>query len=476
MADTIDPAADALKLREEFPPVPASQWEAVIQADLKGADYEKKLVWKAEDGISVRPYYRREDLETLKTQTQSAPGTYPYVRGRGSSAWKMLESGTEAPAGSIRGDLLHDQGATAVQELGYAVAQGVERVVELTESGHSVDDALKSIVFVFSIGSNYFFEIAKLRAARLLWSRAAGAFQPAAESSCLMHIHARTALSNKSIYDPYTNLLRVTTEAMSAVLGGCDSLEVRAFGFPERLALNAQRIIKEESHIDRVADPAGGSYYIEALTDALARGAWTLFQQVESAGGYKQAQTQISEALAQSRASKEKAIASRRKVRVGVNNYPDVDGSAASVRVPGDVWREAEVFERIRLRTEQHTKKSGSRPKVLLLERGDLKMRQARSQFSMNFFGCGGFDISVSDQYSGTDADLIVLCSSDPEYLALAQEVCSRVKQPVIVAGNPKDQIEALNAAGVQGYVHVLSNAVDTLTEWQDRLGIGGRQ
>jgi methylmalonyl-CoA mutase len=113
---------------------------------------------------------------------------------------------------------------------------------------------------------------------------------------------------------------------------------------------------------------------------------------------------------------------------------------------------------------------------VLLLERGDLKMRQARSQFVLNLFGCGGFDIIASDRYQGTDANLIVLCSSDREYLALAEEVCPNVKQPVIVAGNPKDQMEALNAAGVQGYVHVQSNAVETLTDWQNRLGIGGRQ
>jgi methylmalonyl-CoA mutase len=293
-----------------------------------------------------------------------------------------------------------------------------------------------------------------------------------------MKIHARTALANTSIYDPYTNLLRATTEAMAAVIGGCDSLEVRAVRFPDRLALNAQRILKEESHIDRVADPAGGSYYIEALTDALAREAWKIFQQIEAAGGYAKAQSLISDAIAQSRAAKEKAIASRRKVLVGVNNYPDVGETAGGgdLQVAGSLWRGAEVFERIRMRTEKHAAKTGRRPRILLLERGDLKMRQARSQFVMNLFGCGGFDISISDQYEGSDADLIVLCSSDPEYPALAAEVCPKVKQPVIVAGNPKEHIEALNAAGVQGYVHVLSNAVDTLTEWQNRLGIGAGQ
>jgi methylmalonyl-CoA mutase len=478
MADTTDPATEALDLREEFPPVPTDAWEAVIKADLKGADYEKKLVWKTEEGIRVRPYYRSGDLSGLNTQLQAPPGAYPYLRGSGTQVWTMVEPGTEPPADAIRADRFHEQGATAVQELGYAIAQGVERIVELTGAGHSVDEAAKSLSFVFAIGSNYFFQIAKLRATRLLWSRAVGAFSPSAESSCLMKIHARTALANTSIYDPYTNLLRATTEAMAAVIGGCDSLEVRAVRFPDRLALNAQRILKEESHIDRVADPAGGSYYIEALTDALAREAWKIFQQIEAAGGYAKAQSLISDAIAQSRAAKEKAIASRRKVLVGVNNYPDVGETAGGgdLQVAGSLWRGAEVFERIRMRTEKHAAKTGRRPRILLLERGDLKMRQARSQFVMNLFGCGGFDISISDQYEGSDADLIVLCSSDPEYPALAAEVCPKVKQPVIVAGNPKEHIEALNAAGVQGYVHVLSNAVDTLTEWQNRLGIGAGQ
>jgi methylmalonyl-CoA mutase len=160
-------------------------------------------------------------------------------------------------------------------------------------------------------------------------------------------------------------------------------------------------------------------------------------------------------------------------VLVGVNNYPNVNEVLdEDVRVPADIWREPAVFEAIRRRSDSQAK----RPKVLLLTRGDLKMRQARAQFCLNFFGCGGFAVEESAAYEGTDADLIVLCSSDPEYLPLAQEVCPKVSRPVIVAGNPKESIDALNAAGIAGYVHVGSNAVETLTHWQDRLGIGRGQ
>jgi methylmalonyl-CoA mutase len=132
----------------------------------------------------------------------------------------------------------------------------------------------------------------------------------------------------------------------------------------------------------------------------------------------------------------------------------------------------AEPFEKIRQRTTQHARATGRYPKVLLLKRGDVKMKGARSNFSLNFFGCAGFDLVEAEEYEGTDADLIVLCSSDPEYLAFAQEVCPRVKVPVLVAGNPKEQIEALQAAGVQGFIHIASDAIQTLTQWQDKLGM----
>lgn len=470
MADT-DIPNEALNLKEEFPPVLTSEWEAAIQADLKGADYEKKLVWRTEEGIPVRPYYRNENLKGLELQTNLLPGVFPYVRGGGSQSWKIVEPGAPIPSGAIRADLIHEQGGTAVQELGYGLAAAVDRLVQLTGEGATVDEAARSIQFVFAAGSNFFFEIAKLRAARLIWARAVAAFQPQAEFSAVARIHVRTALSNKSLYDPYTNLLRATTEALSAVIGGCDSLEVQPFRFAGRLAVNLQRILKEEAHMARVADPAGGSYYVEALTDALAREAWKLFQQVEAEGGYAKAKALIDAAIAAARAAKEKAIASRRKVMVGVNNYPDLKETLEEpADTPKGIWRAAEVFEKIRMRTERHARKTGKRPRILLLERGDLKMRQARSQFCQNFFGCAGFDIKVSQELE--PADLVVLCSSDPEYPAFAAEVCPRVKQPVLVAGNPKESIEPLQAAGVAGFVHVLSNAVETLTEWQNKLGM----
>jgi methylmalonyl-CoA mutase len=442
--------AEPLHIATDFPPVSTADWEATIIADLKGADYQKKLVWKTEEGLAVKPYYRAED----------APGTFPARRT--TAGWEILD--TKAPAGVVDGSKFHEAGATAVQELAYTLAEASEQLA----AGKPVAG------LQFGVGSNYFFEIAKLRAARLLAKAVYAAYGKKDEPK----LYSATALANKSIYDPYTNLLRVTTETLSAVLGGADAVYTQPAAFPARIAHNVQLVIKEEAHLDKVADPAGGSYYVEALTTALAQAAWKLFQEVEAAGGFAAASASITAALGESRAAKEKAIASRRRVMVGVNNYPDINEQelANADALAGAEWRMAAAIEAIRLRTERYAKKTGKTPKVLLLKRGDLKMRMARAQFTQNFFGCAGFAIEESEEYAGTDAALIVLCSSDAEYTALAQEVCPKVKVPVVVAGNPKEQIAELQAAGVAGFVHVFSNMVETLSEWQTKLGIGGKE
>ena len=471
-----DPAtgSEVLNLSQEFPAVPTSAWEAVIAKDLKGADYDKKLVWRTEEGLAVRPYYRQENLAGLESQLSMR---------RNRRGWEIVAS-VEPRKDAIRADLLHEAGAHSIQELGYAIAMGVERLAELSAT-NSVDDAAKGIEFVMAVGPSYFIEIAKLRAARLLWAQAVAAFNPKSADACSLQLHVRTPRRNKSLFDRQSNLLRAATEALSAVIGGCDQLTIEAFGFDEHLAVNIQRILQEESHLDAVADPAGGSYYIETLTDCIAREAWKLFQQIEAEGGYSKALASgsIGKALEATRAARNKAMSSRRRSLVGVNNYPNLmEKKPAGEDLPAEMTsplpqvRVSEPIEKIRQRTIDHALATGRYPKVLLLTRGDVKMRGARSNFCLNFFGCAAFDMVVSEEYKDAGADLIILCSSDSEYLALAQDVCSKVKVPVLVAGNPKDQIEALQAAGVQGFVHVLSDAVQTLTEWQNKLGMRSGQ
>jgi methylmalonyl-CoA mutase len=469
---------EILNLGQDFPPVATATWEAAIQKDLKGADYEKKLAWRSDEGIAVRPYYRREALAGLDAQTGSIPGVFPFVRGD-AKAWEIDQNATPGPD-AIRVDLVLEAGADAIQQVGIALAAGVERLTHLCED-RPVDLAAREIEFVFAVGSTYFIEIAKLRAARLAWGQAVTAFSPSDLDSCRMKLHVRTARLNKSTCDPYTNVLRATTEAMSAAIGGCETLTVQPFGFDDHLALGVQRVLAEEAHLNAVADPAGGSYYIESLTNTISRAAWKLFQKIEAGGGYSQtlAAGWLAEEIAKTRAAREKAVSSRRRALVGVNNYPDLNGKAletAPAPEAGDApfpqFRLAEPFEKIRERTARHARETGHTPKVLLLKRGDVKMRTARANFALNFLGCAGFEITESEDYAGTSADLLVLCSSDPEYLPFAQEVCAAVKIPVLVAGNPKDEIDALKAVGVQGFIHIASDAVETLTAWQNRLGV----
>jgi methylmalonyl-CoA mutase len=436
------------RVETPFPPATTAEWEAQIAKDLKGADYEKRLVWKTDEGIAVRPYYRAEHT-TPRAPIANAVGS-----------WEVVPPGRE-PALDVDVASCHELGSTAVQDVAWALAQGADRLA----AGSAVAAA------GFGVGSNHFMEIAKLRAFRRLWPTVAEAFGAAGR----VRVHVRTAGENKTLYDPCVNMLRVTTEALSAVLGGCDSLTITPCGFDSHLAENVHHILREESHLDKVTDPGAGAYYVEALTDAVAADAWRLFQQIEAAGGWARYRSSgaVDAAFTSARAAKDKAVAARRRVLVGTNNFPNLqERRLDEAATPGEGWRLARAYEEIRLRTERHARATGRTPRVLLLERGDVRMRKARSMFCLNLFGCAGFEIVQAETLA--DADLVVLCSSDPEYLDLAREIVPAVSVPVIVAGNPKDSIDTLKAAGVAGFVHVLSNGVDTLTAWQERLGVQG--
>ncbi len=566
------------RLFAEFPPVSTAEWEAAIHKDLKGADYAKKLLWKTEEGITVKPYYRSEDVAHLEftaarpsanwgiceeiyeqdperanaaaraaiargaeeviftvgpepevdVLTAGLEGVRTHFRadGHGLEALRAIAdyiqtrplAGTldvspvlwakeaaplarrvQAAAPQFRPFVVNasrfaEKGGTTVQELGFGLAEAAESMAALTTAGLSAQEAARSLYLSFAAGSNYFFEIAKLRAARSTWAQMMEAWGAAGEESLRPLIHCRTAMRNKTIYDPYVNLLRATTEAMSAALGGADSIAVGPFDetyrrpgdFSRRLARNTQIILKKEAMLDRVIDPAAGSYYVEWLTDAIAREAWKLLQQVEAAGGFRKAEAWVFEQIEKARRAREAAVASRRRIVVGTNQYPNVhEKMLGEIQQPGKFpLRPARVFEDIRLRTERHAAAGGKTPKFLLAEMGDLKMRKARSGFCINFFGCAGFEIvtrhfeTVEDAAvaAQTDqADAVVLCSSDPEYPALAAPLCRLLgSTPLIIAGYPAESLDELKKAGVADFVHIRSNAAETLTAWQERLGVKG--
>ncbi len=403
-----------------------------------------------------------------------------------------------APSGlvpfAIHGEEFEESGATAVVEVGFTLAAGVDFLAEMQARNVEVDRAAASIGFSFAMGANYFFQIAKLRAFRMAWARAVESFGGHRESA-RARIHARTSRWNETVYDPHVNILRGTTEAMSAVLGGADSISVAPFDecykapdeASRRLARNTQILLKREALLSRVADPGAGSYCLEVLTDFIAVEGWKTMQWIEAAGGYGKARAdgQIARALELSLAAREKAVVTRRRIFTGTNQYANLHEKALDridfSRLSG-TRRGAQAYEQLRLRTERHAAGTGKCPRVLLAEIGDVKMRSARSNFAANFFGCAGFDIVTrrfdnSDEIAASDAELIVLCSSDPEYLALATELIEKLKAlgretPVLIAGNP-DSVEQLRAAGVADFVHIRRNPIEFLTAWQQKLGIG---
>jgi len=355
-----------------------------------------------------------------------------------------------------------------------------------------VDDAARSIEFVFAVGSAYFVEIAKLRAARLLWPRVVTAYDPHARPTT--RIFAQTSEWNKTVYDPYVNMLRGTTEAMSAIIGGAELVTVTPFhsafaepdAFARRMGVNTQLILREEAHFDELSDPASGSWYIESLTDTMAREAWKLFQQMEAVGGYSQAigSGLVDSLVKPAREARRTAIAERRRQFTGLNVHANpAERVLDKIAAPSAHARGPSDFEAMRLRTERHEKATGKTPKVFLLQFGDAKMRRARAEFATEFFQCAGFAMVKPPPFARVEAalaavdlekpDLVVLCSADAEYPGLAAEVCPRLTQPVIVAGYPKEALEQLKQAGVAEFVHIRSNALETLTALQGKLGIG---
>ncbi len=235
----------------------------------------------------------------------------------------------------VQGSPYHDAGGSATQELAFALATGVEYMRELLQRGLAVDDVAPHIRFAFSVGSNFFMEVAKLRAARLLWAKVVVACG-GSETAQKMFMHVRTSAWNKTVYDPFVNMLRTTTETFAGIVGGCNSLYTSCFDeplahrqpdfFSRRIARNTQIILRDESHLTRVIDPAGGSWYVEKLTDSVARKAWELFQEVERHGGMCKAleeglpQIQIQQTADQ----RAKSIAQRRDIFVGTNMYPNL--------------------------------------------------------------------------------------------------------------------------------------------------------
>ena len=620
---------DKEKLFEQFPPVSTEEWMNRVKEDLKGRDFEKKLVWRTLEGFSVNPFYRREDIESLLYK-DVPPGEYPFLRGiyPGRNEWyirqdirvkdpkdanrkaldilnrgvtslgfifdedteynhalistlldgiytesieinfspegkakELLEAFTSYlgkkgvktgsikgaietdPLGrlmvngtlcvpmdegmdyladlhkstpglpnyrliSVKGDAFGNAGSGIVQELAFSLAMGSEYLSQLTDRGVPVDRAARSIGFKFGIGSNYFMEIARLRAARVLWAKIVDAFGPDSQEACKIYVHSVTSEWNKTIYDPYVNMLRTQTEAMSAALGGTNSLSVQPFDsifrepseFSERVARNQQLLLMEESHFDKVNDPAAGSYYIEKLTASIAAHAWDLFVAVENDGGFLECleKGMIQEKVKETAGKRKANIRTRKEKLLGTNFYPNDSEQISNAEIkkaagkpqeskgdqqvePLNIFRAAEEFEDLRMSVDSLEKP----PLVFLLTIGDPVMRKARSQFAYGFFGCAGYkvvdNLGFDSPEEGAEAaikakaDIVVVCSSDDGYAASVPRIYEILQAGsraiTVVAGEPAC-MDDLKEKGISHFISMRSNLLETLREYNRELGI----
>ena len=616
--------ANKEKLFSEFQAPTTQEWLDKIEVDLKGADFQKRLVWRTNEGFNVQPFYRREDLNDLKA-IDSLPGEFPFVRGnkKDNNLWfvrqdidaedakaanekalDILNKGVDSlgfkipgdsvskafvatllegilpqyvelnfttcqrhcvelaeilvdyfkqkdyPLAELKGSInfdpiskilkkgkdtsavlqqakpliaalqelpgykcinvnsvdLNNAGAYIYQELGYALAWGAEYLNVLTETGIDATDAAKRIKFIMGVSDNYFMEIAKFRAARLLWAQIVKQYEPKCDCACQMHVCAYTSEYNQTLFDSYVNLLRSQTETMSAAIANVDSIVVTPFDkpyeqpteFAERIARNQQLLLKEEAHFDKLVDVSGGSYTIEHLTDAIAQEGWKLFLAVEEAGGFlaEALKGNIANAVNESNTKRHADAAKRKEFILGTNQFPNFTetsegkqpcsvacGCAASdsgTDLPAlNTARLASEFETLRLATE----KAKKQPIAFMLTIGNLAMRQARAQFSCNFLAAAGYKVMDNlgfktveegvDAALAANADIVVICSSDDEYAEYAIPAFKYLdgRAMYIVAGAPACS-EDLKAAGIENFIHVKSNQLETLRAYNAKLGI----
>ncbi len=465
----------------EFSAVSIEDWRAAAEAALKGKPLDK-LTTRTPDGLPVNPIYQKDNSSVL-AGAENDPGMFPYVRGaKASGDWQTVdESDTALPAAMrmVGADEVFERGGTAVQEVAQAWAEGVRILRELCAEGISVAEAAARIRFTFAAGGEFFVILAKLRAARFGWARILTA-SGVAEEDAKMFIHARTARWQQSSLDPHTNILRSTASAYAAVLGGCDSLEVLPFDevfrepdeFSRRIALNTQRILREECHAAAVADPAGGSWFVESLTKELAEAAWTVFQKSGEIDPADAAESQ------------REALSRRRRVMVGVNQYanPSENPLSASKHTGGE--RLAGGFEQLRAAAWAHAAKHGGAPKIFLLTMGPLKQHKARADFVRGFLEPGGFEVlypsgfetSAQAVHASVESGALaaVLCSTDETYPDLVPAVLAEMKgvMPVILAGHPSEHVESFKSAGIADFIHLKSDCGAFLASWQRKLGV----
>ena len=471
----------------------------------------------------------------------------------------------------VHGEIYNGAGANAVQELAFVVMSGIEYLRVLEARGVAPSVTSSHLGVSFGLGTNFFMEVAKLRAARLLWSRVLESCGVDAGSRALK-IHARTSRYSQTVYDPYVNMLRAATEALSGAVGGVDSLDVAPFDAPlrpidefsRRIARNTQLIVRDEAHLAQILDPAGGSWYVERLTHELATLAWELIQQIEKAGGMLSSirSGTPQQMVASTAQLRDKALATRKDILVGTNQYPnatevpltatslDYDaisntrgkavetyrqtqaaqsadklGRVKSMSTTGSDVAEAMIeaaavgatigqlsgslatrvghgstvtsiarrradqpFADLRRAVEAHRASKGGM-RVFLATLGPAGAYMPRLDFAASFFEVGGFEVKRTLGHDSPDeaaraardsgASVVVICGLDESYATHASVLAAQLKTGnprvvVVLAGLPSEEAlrEKLSQGGVDAFIHVRSNILETLVDLARRLGV----
>ncbi|WLR56416.1 methylmalonyl-CoA mutase family protein [Mesobacillus subterraneus] len=426
----------------------------------------------------------------------------------------------------------HNSGANAVQELAIAVSTGVYLLQKLLDNGWELKKALSKMVFHFAIGSNFFMETAKLRAARLLWSKTAEAFGAELDDRKMV-LSAETSKFTKTIFDPYVNMLRTGNEAFAAVLGGIQYLHTGSFDesarsanlFSERVARNTQLVLQSEAHLEKVADPAGGSWYVESLTKELAEKAWELFLEIDGKDGIYETLKAgwLQEQIAQTAEARGQDIATRMKSIIGTNVYANpsddivepavqelkrkymIDSLEVAISkitaessllenfkdmkasfTPLNLKRLAEPYEELRFRAMKLEKK-GVDPIVGLICLGELKKHKARADFISGLLSAGGIDAERSGEVDSSSAALefinssqarqFIICGDQAAYNSIGPELALEITREhdvkLYLAGIPDEKQSEWKTSGIIEFLHIKSNAVQTLSAMLQEMEVG---
>lgn len=590
-------------LFQDFIPPTKQDWIDKANVDLKGADFDKRLVWKNLNGIDIQPFYTKEDQkELLKNTGENSSQVVNYrritvkeVSKANLLALKALEEGmtgllfdisSEVSAyelledidfngiaisfnlkkesfsfissyksfleslsinptlvhgfmdlnifneyletGSLDRDLIaeasrimevfsgypnfkslavsgtiyQDAGSNQVQEIAYTLNAVVFLIDEMIGKSWSAEAVFDNLHFILGVSSEYFIEIAKFRVFKSLLSGIASKYGVISPKVVLS---AKTSVWSKSVTDANTNMLRSTTEAMAALLGNVDGLELDPYDhefknsndFSSRVAGNITTILKEESYFGKVANPVDGSYYIEEVSLQMAQNALDLFKDIEGSGGFI-AQTEnekIQSQIAEIRMKKVKLLSQRRIAMVGVNKYPNLmETISEDILDHQDKRNDPKLLvrqraglemEKIRYNTENFLTEKGFRPVVEIASYGQLTMRKARAAFAYDYMGVAGFAIEneksfdsykkAAEKTASSNSNIVVFCSSDSDYLDTALDYVKefRALNPLkilLLAGFPAEIQSSLLEAGLDGFIHMKTDIFKTLTEIQQKI------